>query len=274
MTETITIFNEFVQSAQDVNTELRHQKRVRLEPLIFDILKKKYGAALDKYWDTVGPRIHPEKCILLIERRIHENLEFCIKNAAYFGRDWTLGIICSQTNLEYIKTILGKHIKNVAILPFFKDNPGRDQARQEYNQMLMDPAFYKSLPWKNIITMQTDSYFRRAIPPDVLAYDYIAAPASWDMNSMVGGLSYRNREAMIRICEEFKETIPSEDLFLDTGAKHLNLRRPPYDKALEYVSESLLFDDPIGVHQWWTFFTLDMDDAEEFFHLYVTLECI
>ena len=220
MTETITLFNEFLQPDLEINVELRHQKRIRLEPLIFDILKKKYGESLDTYWNTVGPSIHPDKCILLIERRIHENLEFCIKNAAYFGRDWTLAIICSRTNLEYIKTIVGKHILNVVILPFFKDNPGRDQARDEYNQMLMDPSFYKSLPWKNIITMQTDSYFRRQIPPDVLNYDYIAAPASWDMGSMVGGLSYRNRDAMIRICQEFKETIPSEDLFLDMGAKN------------------------------------------------------
>lgn len=274
MTETITIFDEFLQTADEVNTDLRHQKRIRLEPLIFDILKKKYGAALDAFWETQGPSLHPDKCILLIERRIHENLEFCMKNAAYFGRDWTLGIICSKANLEYIKTIVGKHLPNVVILPFFKDNPGRDQARQEYSQMLMDPSFYKSLPWKNIITMQTDSYFRKPIPPDVLNYDYIAAPASWDMSSMVGGLSYRNRDAMIRICEEFKDQIPSEDLFLDTGAKKLNLRRPSYYKAMEYVSESLLFDDPVALHQWWTFFTMDMEDAQEFFHIFLKLETI
>jgi hypothetical protein len=274
MTETISIFDEFLQTSDEMTTELRHQKRVKLEPLIFDILKKKYGAELDTYWDSVGPSIHPDKCILLIERRIHENLEFCIKNAAYFGRDWTLGIICSSTNLHYIKTIVGKHLSNVVLLPFFKDNPGRDQARQEYSQMLMDPAFYKSLPWKNIITMQTDSYFRKQIPSDVLKYDYIAAPASWDMSSMVGGLSYRNRDAMIRICTDFKEHIPSEDLFIDTGAKTLNLRRPSYYEAMQYVSESLLYDDPVALHQWWTFFTFDIEYAHDFFKAFLTLECV
>jgi hypothetical protein len=274
MTETISIFDEFLQTAEQIDNDLRHQKRIKLEPLIFDILKKKYGRALDEFWETTGPTIHPDKCILLIERRIHENLEFCIKNAAYFGRDWTLGIVCSSVNLEYIKTILGKHAANVVLFPLFNGSPGRDEARHEYTQLLTNPSFYKLLPWKNIITMQTDSYFRKPIPADVLAYDYIAAPASWDLSSMVGGLSYRNRDAMIRICEEFKEVIPSEDLFLDTGAKTLNLRRPPFETALEYVCESVMYDDPVALHQWWTFFTIDMEDARDFFHAYLTLECV
>lgn len=274
MTETITIFDEFQQTADEMNDTLRHQKRIKLEPLIFDILKKKYGAVLDRFWDTKGPSTDPDKCILLIERRIHENLEFCIKNAAYFGRGWSLALVCSDMNFEYIKAILGKHFLNVFLLPLFQGSPGRDQAREEYNQLLMNSAFYKSLPWKHILTMQTDSYFRKPIPDDILKYDYIAAPACWDFDSMVGGLSFRNRDAMIQICSEFKENIPSEDLFVDTGAKKLGLRRPSSEKALEYVCESVLYDDPVGVHQWWTFFTRDMEDAQEFFHFYLQLECV
>ena len=38
MTETIHIFDEYLN--EDISLEIRHQKRVKLEPLIFDILKK------------------------------------------------------------------------------------------------------------------------------------------------------------------------------------------------------------------------------------------
>ena len=42
MIETIHIFDEFKQPAENTSLEIRHQKRMALEPLIFDILKEKY----------------------------------------------------------------------------------------------------------------------------------------------------------------------------------------------------------------------------------------
>ena len=47
--ETIHIFDEF---SGELTTEERHQKRTRLEPLIFDILKQKYWKPLDTFWQT------------------------------------------------------------------------------------------------------------------------------------------------------------------------------------------------------------------------------
>lgn len=274
MTETFHIFDEFPPTADQMTDELRHQKRVKLEPLIFDIVKKKYSAKLDAFWKETGPTIQQDRCILLVERRIHENLEFCLKSAAYFGRDWSIGIVCSDVNLEYCKQVVAPHADKVYLLPFFRGSPGRDQARDEYTHMLKDASFYQALPWKHICIMQTDSYFRKPIPKGVLQYDLVAAPATWDLSSLVGGLSFRNRDAMIRICREFQENIPSEDLFLDRGSIKLEMKRPDCYTAMEYVCESFLFDDPVALHQWWTFFTPDLEDAEEFFHNYLRLEIV
>lgn len=275
MTETTHIFDEFSEiDCEHTPPEVRHQKRMKLEPLIFDVLKKKYGKALDEYWNTVGPSIHPDKCVLLVERRVHENIEFCIKNAAYFGKGWSIGIVCSEKNIEYCKAIAGKQVDKVHFLPFFRGSPTREQARDEYSGMLKDAHFYKSLPWKNVLILQTDSYLRKSIPEEVLEYDFISAPATWDMSAMVGGLSFRNRDAMIRLCTEFKEDIASEDVYLDSGSKKLDLRRPNCYKAMEFIAESCLYEDPVGVHQWWTYFCFHLADANEVFHTYLTLEII
>lgn len=266
------IFDEYPDS--DIPDDVRHHKRVKLEPLIFDVLKKKYSAKLDEFWDANGPSVSSDRCIFIIERRIHENLDFCLKCAAYFGKGWSIAFICSDANIEYCKTIAGKHSEKVFFLPYFIGNPDRDTARLQYNSLLKNSQFYKSLPWSNLIIMQTDSYIRKPIPDSILKYDIIGAPATWDLSTMVGGFSYRNRDAMIRICEEYKEDIPSEDLFLDNGAKKLDLRRPSYVEAMEFVSESALFDDPIALHQWWTFFYKTIEDGEEFFHNFLRLEIV
>lgn len=274
MTETIHIFDEFPDTASDVTTEMRHQKRMKIEPLVFDILKKKYGSTLDTFWETTGPGTNSENCILIVDRRVHENFDFCLKNAAYFGRDWSICVVCSEKNIEYCRLIAGKHVDKIHWFPYFRGSPGRDEARQVFIDTFKDANFYKQLPWKHLIVMHLDAYFRKPIPKNILNYDYIAAPTTWDENLMVGGMSFRNCDAMIRICEEFKEDIGSEDVFLDVGARRLGMRVPDTYTALEFASESVLYEDPVGVHQWWTFFYREMEDAEEFFHNYLRLEIV
>ena len=44
------------------------------------------------HWnDTVIP-MESERAIVIVERRCHPNLEFCIKNAVYFARCFSLYI--------------------------------------------------------------------------------------------------------------------------------------------------------------------------------------
>ena len=99
--ETIHIFDEFPGK---LTTEQRHQKRTRLEPLVFDILKQKYWTPIDIFWQThkVPSEIDANKCIVIVERRIHENLAFLIRNVAYFAPTWAITIICSDINLNIL----------------------------------------------------------------------------------------------------------------------------------------------------------------------------
>lgn len=271
MTETIHIFDEFPEV--ELTNERRHQKRMKLEPLIFDILKRKYGKQLRENWLKNPPPKDSTKCILIIERRIHENLEFVFHNAVQFGKGWCICFVCSDVNYQYCKEITNNH-PNIHFIPLFRGSPSYSEARDEYTRLLVNSLFYKGIPWENILIMQTDSYLRKQIPDSVLEYDYIAAPALWDEKNLVGGLSFRNKSAMIKITEEFHEDIPSEDLFLSEGCNRLGLKKPIFDNAMTYCTESCLYEDPIGVHQWWTYFFPNLEDKELIFHSLLTLDTI
>lgn len=271
MTETLHIFDEF--PSEELTKEERHLKRMRVEPLLFDILKEKYGKQLRENWKKNPPPRDSEKCILIIERRIHENLEFVFHNAVQYGKGWSICFVCSDMNFEYCRAISQNH-PNIYFIPIFQGSPSYSEARNEYNTLLMSPAFYEALPWKMLCIMQTDSYLRKQIPDSVLDYDYIASPALWDEKNLVGGLSFRKKEAMIKITKEFKREIPSEDLFISEGCTELGLKKPSFEEAMFYSAESCLYEDPMGVHQWWTFFSVGLEDAELIFHSLLTLDTI
>jgi len=272
--ETIRIFDEFKQSPSEITTEEKHNKRVKLEPLIFDILKTKYGTILKNTFKSYKPPLHNNEkgYILIIERRIHENLRFILHNAAWAAAaaGWGIGFICSDVNAEYCNVIgEGKAL----ILPLFKGSPERDEARSEYNRILKDPEFYRALPSENLLFLQTDSYLRKQIPDFIMDYDFIGAPFAWDETNAGGGTTFRKRSIMIDICERFSEDIASEDLFISKGVRELNYRTPDFMDGITYFTESCIYEDPIGVHQWWTFFWPGVEEAEFFFKSLLTIEC-
>lgn len=268
--QTLHIFDEFASPCK--TDEERHQKRTKLEPLVFDILKEKYLPTFRAFWDQHTPPRNADKAVVIVERRIHENLEFVIKNAAYMCTDWSIVIVCSDVNLPYLKHITGKTGNHIAFLPLFEGSPGRDEARTQYNYLLTQAAFYEEMPCETLLFLQTDSYILRPIPESMLNYYFMAAPCAWDNDMMAGGASLRRRSAMIDICTRYKEQHPGEDVFICCGAKALNYKTPPFEEAVQYIVESCITDVPIVTHQWWTYFYSEMDDAPLFFEALLTCQ--
>jgi hypothetical protein len=126
---------------------------------------------------------------------------------------------------------------------------------------MKSPDIYKYLNAEHLIFLQTDSYLRKPVPDSFLKYDYIAAPAEWNTDDMVGGTSFRRASAMIDICTRYTESIDSEDCFLSRGARSLGYKLPPFEEAVQYICESCIYEDAVGLHQWWTFFDPSGPDA-------------
>lgn len=271
MLETIHIFDEFSHSPDELTRELRHKKRMALDPLIYDILKHKYGASLEAFWKNHVVPKETDSYLVFIERRLHPNLAFVLYNAAYFARDYGIVLICSDMNYEYCKKICtGKHIE---IRPFFQGNPDPETGKLEYNSLLKSASFYESLPGKNLLFLEVDCYLRKKVPEEWKDFDFIAAPYEWDETAVGGGLSFRKKEVMIHVCKEYVEDVWAQDTFLFNGIKHLGYTIPPFDLGITYIAESCIYEDPVGVHQWWTFFfPKETDDAEEIVHSLLSLE--
>jgi hypothetical protein len=272
MTATIHLFDEFLLPPEEYTPEYLHQKRVRLEPLVFNVLRQKYGSLWREHWLNYIPPANAEHCVVIIERRIHEHLELLLHNVAYYAPTWSIAIVCSNMNYSYCRAITAPHEGRIHLIRLFNDSPSRDQARDEYNSLLKSAEFYERLPWSGILIAQTDSYLRKPLPSILFNYDYIASPTSWDETHLVGGLSYRNCDAMTKICKTFTQDIPSEDVFICEGAKALGCRIPTFDEANPIFGESCLYKDPVGVHQWWTFFHIHFEFAKEVFHALLTCE--
>jgi hypothetical protein len=260
--ETIHIFDE-------MSSDL-HEKRTRLEPLIFDILKRKYFHLFEDFWRRNTVIKDTNKSIVIVERRIHENLAFILRNVFYYAPSWAITIICSDINYNYIKTICANNKEHINIIPLLQGNPERDVARNEYNSLLKRLDFYEQIPYEHLFFVEMDSYLRKQIDITMFDYDYVAAPYSWDKTSAGGGMSYRKRSVMIDICQNFKSDTPMQDCYALEGVKALGYKMP--NSAIPYIVESCYVNDPMGVHQWWTFFTTNQEYSAEVFHNYLDLE--
>lgn len=272
MIDTIHMFDEFLHSPDECTDQLRHQKRMALEPLIFGALTRKYGAFLKKFWDTWEPPTQTNKRIILVERRIHPNLAFVLYNAAYYGPTWSISVFCSDTNLEYCKAIIGNKT-NITLFPLFVGIATPEEGKQQYNELLQKADFYRLFNEDHLCFIETDCYFRRKIPDWVLQFDLLASPYNWDETRAGGGLSFRNRNAMIQICETFPEKDTAQDVYLWRGAQQLGMKLPMFEEASNQLTESVFSLNPFGVHQWWTFFFPNhIPDAEMYFKELMTLQ--
>ena len=226
--------------------------RNNLEPAIFDELREKYGAELKEYWDSAVFPKEAKNTVLLVERRVHPNIEFVLHNFMYFCRGFSLTVVCSDENLDYVKGIVGNH--TATIMPIFKGEGDKETGIREYNELMTDAEFYKKIPAEYILSMQTDSYLRKPLPEMLWEYEYIACPWAWKKHFVGGGgLTFRNRECVIDICEKSTRSKKHEDVFFSESCFIMGKKVLPIELRETIFSESCFTDDPVGVHQWWTY---------------------
>jgi hypothetical protein len=264
------VFHDFPGFPHELSKEDIHKKRLIIEERIFTILKAKYLNALKQFWLSYKVPLGSDRCIVIVERRIHPNLEFILYNAAYFARGWSIAIVCSDLNIENIKAILGHNTESVYLIQMFQGNPSPEIGKNEYNYLLQSSEFYEALPSENILMMEMDTYLRKSIPDSILRYDYVAAPYGWDETMSGGGLSFRKRSKMLEICSKYTDYEPGQDIYACKGMKYIGASMPSFEESLEYFCESCLYKDPIGIHQWWTYFCLNFKEDHYIYRQYMT----
>lgn len=275
-----SIIKSIEDSKFSKESELMSTARNTLEPFVFKFLEKKYGQVLQEHWNSCTIPKVSDKAILMIERRCHPNIQFCIQNAVYFARGYSLYIVCSKANEDFIRTICGSQVHNIFIVPLFDDISTPAQGTLEWNNLVKTEQFWDLFQEEHIILIQTDSYFVRPIPESIFQYDYVASKWRWNTEEPGGGgLSYRKRSVMKRICNEFANSDIKgypEDSFFSQGVIRLNLN---YQKFLEekpgeiYFTESLFSPFIIGTHQWYTFIAGVPDPIKyEVFKVYLKLQ--
>lgn len=251
-----------------------HGARVACEPFVFEALKNRYGRALDMHFDLCTIPKVSDKALVIVERRCHANLEFCIKNAVFFNPGFALHIFCSKANFEFVKLICGKHLHSIHIHVTMDGLGSPAEGREEYNKMLRTRKFWEELSEEHLILFETDCYFLRPVPPTIFAYDYVAAKWAWMPDAAGGGgLSYRKRSVMLDICDRYaREETVMQDCFASEGIAALGYKYPSVEENAKFFTESCMSEGAAGTHQWWTFLIRrDIQQMLQIIHNYLKL---
>jgi hypothetical protein len=278
------MMDAFLQIAKHslTNTEKPlHSLRMNLEGPIFDSLRENYGKPLKEFWDSAEFPEKSENTVLMVERRNHPNMEFCLQNFMYFTRkqNFSLTIVCSRTNENQIREILGKHIYTTDLRVLWENNPNDHlTAQQEYSALFQNPEFWDSIRANTILSVQTDCYLRKSLPDILWTIDYAASPWAWKPWVVGGsGLTFRKKEAVVDMCKRvfMKGKKVAEDEFFAHMCIVAKKKVLPLEIAETIFSESRFVDDPVGVHQWWTYlFQCNLDSEQEFITKYCKIYMI
>ena len=227
-----------------------------------------YKAFLSDTWPNlknlptpVCPR-DSDRFAVIIEPRIHMDLEYVMRNVMHFlGGGWGLMIFSGTANNNYVQSLV-ENWGDVVIYKLDFEN----LTRHQFRNLRKNSDFWAQIPGEFLLCFETDSILCRHGIDNFLEYDYIGAPwvesvaPSPRVRVGNGGLSLRRKSTMIDICESVKvDRIESEDAFFSI---HLNLNKdrynlPSIEEAMRFSSETLYAENPLGIHAAWKYLETD-----------------
>jgi hypothetical protein len=241
---------------QKWQTDTLHFYRMQIEPFVFNYLNHTYGQKLDEFWKTHQFPKKSDRAFVIIERRVHPNWWFVLRNIAWAAPHFSLYIFCSDLNYDFIKSILGDKADNVNIIRWFKEG-NTENAKNEYNITLKLPGFFKLIDAEYMINFQMDTYFLQKIPDWIFVGTYYGAPWCWNPTRGGTGISIRNIKDMIEIYTKELSIITNnypEDCFICDMIEKYNYSLPSFDFRCKVIQENFPTDNiPIGIHQFWTY---------------------
>jgi len=235
-------------------------KKLKLWKDTIEFISKKYNQNIFNKFKKES-----SKCAVIVEPRIHPDLDGVLKNfASKLDNSWSLNIFHGSNNKEHILNIIGEKT-NIKLFDLGVEN----LTKYEYSDLLLKIDFWQNINAKKILIFQVDCLLRDNID-NFLDYDYIGAPWKNDniclqvTNSNVGngGLSIRSKDAMIKTLQIIKPTFKSnmnmtEDIFYSLWMKKLNYNIPsPYIASL-FSSEHIFNKKSKGLHKIYSYLSYE-----------------
>lgn len=66
-------------------------------------------------------------------------------------------------------------------------------------------------------------------------------------------MTWRKRSAVLKMCKVRKNINTPEDVFFSQMCRFIEATTLPYEEGADIFCESVLREDAVGVHQWWTY---------------------
>lgn len=244
--------------------------RNRLEPYIYNYLSVNHYGMLNEAWASYKPPLNSKHVFAIIERRCHPNFDFVLKNLAWANPNMALYIFCSDTNEDFIYSLLGDKAANVTIIQAFTGNVCVQEGRDDYNRLLTSPWMYECFAddAEYVLTIQMDVFIRRAVTPEIFVGDYWGACWKWDPSRGGGGGStIRKISTMREIClasansaDPVKE---GEDSWMSDMIIKGGYSIPDVDFRCMHIMESIYVTNPVVVHQFWSYIDSILDASHE-----------
>jgi len=188
-----------------------------------------------------------DRVAVIVEPRKHPLLKYVIYNFMHLlhPHGWHLHIFCGTDNVDFIDLVTRNLPCNVTVLS------KSDMNEREYNSLLTDADFYRSLTGqpRHVLIFQSDCILFDGRIDRFLDHDFVGAP--WMHSPQLGcngGLSLRNCGAMIRICEDNPWTDGSEDGYF-TFLNAEKLKIPGFAEKARFSMETIWSDEACGTHK-------------------------
>ena len=191
---------------------------------------------------------------VIIEPREHKALEFVLENfLENLSDNWDFIIFHGNNNISYINNILDtklyKYKDRIKLINLNVDN----LSIRNYNNLLVSPEFYKSIPTEVFLIFQTDSMIckdSKDLINKFIKYDYTGAPLKCKLVGN-GVLSLRRKSKMLEILEKCEYKNEPEDVYFSKACDGISVNKPDYEESKEFSVEAIYHPNSFGVHKPW-----------------------
>ena len=235
-----------------------------------------------------------QRAIVLIDNRIDVQWLFTVLNTWLMcPKDCEFVLIADADSVTQAEELLNCHAPGLkaSVLDVAQLMPGVQMAEPtSLNSMLKRPEFWRQMPHEPMLIIQTDALLSRPLDPFFFQFPYLGAPFLPRQHSEYfekrrgdgyisgffktdtpihgspnpdvyphlhgnGGLSIRQRNVMVAICERWGSSSPSEELEDVFFSRHVARVSPvpPLEIAQAFATETTYNPHAIGSHASWKF---------------------